>query len=154
MELLLRLLVLHYSLAHVCGFTKQVSPRVRKHQTVAKQVDQWIAQDILDATSAIGGGTIGVVGTIVALELKKREIKKKAECPYCLGGGFLTCAQCMGGRTVIMKSGGGQQSCSCCDASGQVTCVNCKGDGRLVPTMLSSTASRDPESELEDIGMA
>eukprot|EP00614_Pseudopedinella_elastica_P014940 CAMPEP_0172583878 /NCGR_PEP_ID=MMETSP1068-20121228/3415_1 /TAXON_ID=35684 /ORGANISM="Pseudopedinella elastica, Strain CCMP716" /LENGTH=53 /DNA_ID=CAMNT_0013377831 /DNA_START=463 /DNA_END=624 /DNA_ORIENTATION=- len=53
-----------------------------------------------------------------------------------------------------MKSGGGQQSCSCCDASGQVTCVNCKGDGRLVPTMLSSTASRDPESELEDIGMA
>jgi len=47
-------------------------------QTSACDVSQ-IAQDILDATSAIGGGTIGVVGTIVALELKKREIKKKAE---------------------------------------------------------------------------
>jgi len=34
-----------------------------------------------------------------------------------------------------------------------ITCVNCKGDGRLVPTMLDTSVSRDPESEFEDIGM-
>ena len=48
-----------------------------------------------------------------------------------------------------------QRSCDCakCAGTGYVTCVNCKGDGRNVPLALNPTVSRDPESELENLGM-
>ena len=113
----------------------------------------WVAQDMLDAAAAVGGGSIGVLGTLLALELKKREVKARSNCPYCGSCGHLTCASCMGGGTLTMASATGKQSCPSCDASGRVTCVNCKGDGRLIPTMLDSSISRDPESEYENIGL-
>ncbi len=132
----------------------------------------------MDLAAASAGGTIGIVGTLAALEMKKKDVKEKAECPYCTSSGHLTCAVCLGGGTLL--SGQGSQFCGNCEGSGCgqnfpfsfnfsnimnvillkncenrfVTCVNCKGDGRLVPTMLDSSVSRDPESELEDIGMA
>ena len=33
------------------------------------------------------------------------------------------------------------------------TCENCKGRGRFIPTMLDARVSRDPETELEEIGL-
>ena len=48
---------------------------------------------------------------------------------------------------------GGNAVVSDCEGIGHVTCINCKGDGKLVPTMLDAAVSRDPESELDDIGM-
>jgi DnaJ-class molecular chaperone len=113
---------------------------------------------VLDLTAAFGGGTIGVLGTLAALELKKKEVKERSQCPYCSGSGQLTCATCLGGGTVMLagragSSAGSKQSCPSCEGNGYITCVNCKGDGKVVPTMLDGTVSRDPESELEDIGM-
>lgn len=150
------------------------------------RLHQWkVAQDILDLAAAGAGGTIGVIGTLGALEMKKREIKQRAECPYCASSGHLTCAGCLGVGTVRATSSSNfssRQSCPRCEGTGSVTCVNCKGylpvtiimtnliieiliilndalhiaqgDGRLVPVILDTALSRDPESELEDIGMA
>jgi hypothetical protein len=41
----------------------------------------------------------------------------------------------------------------CNSAKTYITCINCKGDGRTVPIFLNKQTSRDPESELEEIGM-
>ena len=40
-----------------------------------------------------------------------------------------------------------------CDGQKVHTCENCKGRGRFIPTMLDSRISRDPESELEEVGL-
>jgi hypothetical protein len=78
-----------------------------------------------------------------------------AQCPYCVGSGHLTCATCLGcgTMTILAVRKGAMQSCPDCEGIGHVTCINCKGDGKLVPTMLDAAVSRDPESELDDIGM-
>ena len=55
--------------------------------------------------------------------------------------------------TILAVRKGAMQSCPDCEGIGHVTCINCKGDGKLVPTMLDAAVSRDPESELDDIGM-
>ena len=123
-----------------------------------------VAQDILDVSAGVIGGSFGVMGTLVALEFKKMEVRERAQCPYCIGTGHLTCATCLGSgvvtctREIVGENGMvtlsvTKQSCPDCNADGYITCVNCKGDGRLVPTMLDTSVSRDPESELDDIGM-
>jgi DnaJ-class molecular chaperone len=115
-----------------------------------------VTQDILDLSAGIIGGSFGVVGTLVALEFKKMEVRERAQCPYCIGTGQLTCATCLGCGVVTSTREDGvamQQSCPDCEGTGYTTCINCKGDGRLVPTMLDTSVSRDPESELDDIGM-
>mmetsp|Transcript_29631 Transcript_29631/g.60554 ORF Transcript_29631/g.60554 Transcript_29631/m.60554 type:complete len:158 (-) Transcript_29631:247-720(-) len=136
--------------------TTRSSPRARIVVEAGDFATQ-VAQDVMDLTSAFGGGTIGVVGTLATLQMKKREVKQRSQCPYCTGCGQLTCAKCLGGGSVTMVTGtgsvGAKQSCPSCDGNGFITCVNCKGDGRIVPTMLDGTVSRDPESELEDLGM-
>jgi len=44
--------------------------------------EAWIAQDILDLAAASAGGTMGVMGTVLALELKKTEVMKRSEVRY------------------------------------------------------------------------
>jgi hypothetical protein len=52
-----------------------------------------------------------------------------------------------------MTAGGEVLACKTCDARGVHTCENCKGRGRFIPSFLDKRASRDPESELEEIGL-
>ena len=101
---------------------------------------------------------MGVVMTLIAIELKKKAVTKDNLCPYCVGSGQLTCAQCCGTGTLVMSNQetGKEVSMACpmCGGRAQITCINCKGDGRSTPVMLDRKASRDPETEMEDVGMA
>jgi len=94
--------------------------------------------------SAVAGGTIGVLGSVVAIEMKKAKVQLSKNCPYCMGTGSLMCAACLGAN---------DPSCPVCAGQGLVSCENCKGRGRFIPTMLDRRASRDPESAAEDIGL-
>uniref|UniRef100_A0A7R9U8V3 CR-type domain-containing protein n=1 Tax=Pinguiococcus pyrenoidosus TaxID=172671 RepID=A0A7R9U8V3_9STRA len=111
-----------------------------------------------DVACAFAGGTVGVMGSLVAIEIRKLQQRKRNACPYCVGTGRLTCAVCWGAGKVEIAGAQGSQTvvvdCPNCAGKGQTTCVNCKGDGRLVPLMLDRRASRDPEDELEEIGLA
>jgi len=98
-------------------------------------------------SAAIAGGTVGVLGSIVAIEYKKRAVQKSKDCPYCSGRGSLTCAGCLGTGMV------GDVPCPVCLGVKAIACENCKGRGRFIPTMLDSRASRDPETAAEDIGL-
>eukprot|EP00622_Pseudochattonella_farcimen_P003802 FR739049.1.p1 GENE.FR739049.1~~FR739049.1.p1 ORF type:complete len:132 (+),score=0.49 FR739049.1:56-397(+) len=112
---------------------------------------------MLDVTAGVVGGSIGVMGTLTALEVKKRAVIESSKCPYCFGTGSITCAVCFGtgSMTVTEASTGKSRVCECekCSGMGMVQCVNCKGDGREVPLMLDTGRARDPESEFEDLGM-
>ena len=97
--------------------------------------------------SAFLGGTVGAVGPVVAIEAKRVKVKKSKQCPYCDGTGAIACAACLG---TGLTDG---EPCRLCGGRTVHTCENCKGRGRFIPTMLDARVSRDPETELEEIGL-
>lgn len=86
------------------------------------------------------GGTVGIMGTMIALEMKTKEDAGLEACPYCMGFGEIVCASCCGTGAV------NSESCQTCGQSGAVLCINCKGDGRMVPLILQNQNSRSPDS--------
>ena len=108
--------------------------------------------------AGVTGGTVGVVGTLIALEIKKKKVQSRSSCPYCTPGptpGRLACAECLGTGLLLGVDGDTKTKCVCprCNGRGTVVCVNCKGDGRALPTILDAKVSRDPETEMEEVGM-
>lgn len=104
-------------------------------------------------------------------KLKINQVKELTACPYCRSSGQLPCATCYGVGSVtipdmdtaVVSSGGGgggggvtttTLTCPSCRGKTFISCVNCKGDGRGVPLFLNKKVSRDPESEIEDVGYA
>ena len=87
-----------------------------------------------------------------AIEAKKQKVKASKRCPYCMGTGQIECASCLGAgvRTTL---GGDEVMCGVCNGRGVHSCENCKGRGRFIPTLLDARISRDPESELEEVGL-
>lgn len=115
-----------------------------------------------DVVAGFVGGAVGVMGTIMALEVKMRQVNERSKCPYCSGSGQLTCARCCGLQSISIRrgaEGGGEggrvekEPCPSCLGVGTVLCINCKGDGLAIPVMLDKKVSRDPETRLEEYGM-
>lgn len=101
-------------------------------------------------SNAFIGGTVGVMGAMVSLELKKTTTDLNLDqCPYCIGNGRLLCATCFGGCVIS----GTSEACPTCGGYGLVECVGCKGDGRNVPLMLISKAQRNPEYAPDEISL-
>ena len=107
--------------------------------------------DVGDSLSnAFIGGTVGVMGAMVSLELKKGTTDLNLEqCPYCIGNGRLLCGSCFG--SCVDKVTG--EHCKICGGMGLVECIGCKGDGRNVPLMLVSKAQRSPEYAPDEISL-
>ena len=100
-------------------------------------------------SNAFIGGTVGVMGAMVSLELKKSTTDLNLDqCPYCIGNGRLLCGPCFG--SCVSKVG---EHCGCCGGLGLVECVGCKGDGRNVPLLLVSKAQRNPEYAPDEISL-
>ena len=97
-------------------------------------------------SSAFIGGTVGVMGTMITLELKKGTTDANLDqCPYCIGNGRLLCAGCLGT--------GSKGNCKTCNGLGLVECIGCKGDGRNVPLSLISKGQRDPDYNADEISL-
>ena len=103
--------------------------------------------DAFPGGETVLGGTVGAVGSVVAIEAKRVKVKKSKQCPYCDGTGAIACAACLG---TGLTDG---EPCRLCGGRTVHTCENCKGRGRFIPTMLDARVSRDPETELEEIGL-
>jgi len=106
------------------------------------------------------GGTVGVLGTLITYETKRFKMKQRILCPYCEGGGVITCGACLGSGSVVRETGGEatQTSCPVCGGIGVVACVNCKGEGVTVPVALQRKQLDLPEDDLnyalEEMGIA
>ena len=107
--------------------------------------------DVGDSLSnAFIGGTVGVMGAMISLELKKGTTDLNLEqCPYCIGNGRLLCGSCFGSRLDKVTG----ECCEICGGIGLVECIGCKGDGRNVPLMLVSKAQRNPEYASDEISL-
>lgn len=82
------------------------------------------------------GGSVGVVGTVTAMIVKKSQVKERLKCTYCDGTGKILCGKCLGRGTVQTKDESGQwvmTPCTNCESSGTVVCINCQGSGLAVP---------------------
>ncbi|CAM9361474.1 unnamed protein product [Discosporangium mesarthrocarpum] len=125
---------------------------------LAKQVQDLGVRNHMQ--SGFIGGSVGVIGTIVAIQMKIGQVRELTQCPYCRSSGQLPCALCFGLGSVQVVEGavggvGGRlvtRTCPACLGKTYVTCINCKGDGRAMPNFLNKKVSRDPESEIEDVG--
>lgn len=87
---------------------------------------------IMQIGSAFAGGTVGVMGTLIALEWAKIDTLERQQCSYCRGTGKLICGSCCGLR-VMPDAQTGQKDCENCEGQGGVECMHCEGSGRLLP---------------------
>ena len=106
-------------------------------------IEPWLAvndnggvQFSLSAINGFIGGTVGVLGTVVATTIKKGQVKDRLKCTYCDGTGEIVCGVCLGRGTVNAMNDAGEWEliqCPSCDATGSVVCINCQGSGLAVP---------------------
>lgn len=90
----------------------------------------------ISAINGFIGGTVGVVGTVVATYVKKGQVKDRLKCSYCDGTGQIGCGHCMGLKRISVPDENGKwtmQECENCEGSGTVVCINCQGSGICVP---------------------
>lgn len=82
-----------------------------------------IGPTINEITAAIAGGTVGVMGTIIALEVRRQRVKEHKQCPYCRGTGKLPCAACYTlGAVPCANTVTAQEGCIACQERGYLQC--------------------------------
>lgn len=82
-----------------------------------------IGPTINEITAAIAGGTVGVMGTIITLEVRRQRAKERQQCPYCRGTGILPCGRCYTlGAVPSGHSLTAQEECSACLSKGYLQC--------------------------------
>ena len=98
--------------------------------------------DVQFSASAINGfigGTVGVVGTVLATQKKKAEVKDRLTCVYCGGSGTIKCGTCAGTGSLLAEGvtsfteGAATQACGTCEGTSHVVCINCQGSGLNIP---------------------
>jgi hypothetical protein len=129
-----------YALVSVHGV--RVSNRhFRAATRVSTRLDAGSLDQVEALSAAFIGGTVGIMGTMMALEVKTKQDGGLDCCPYCMGHGEILCGRCLGSGSL---SGSG--ACPECGCTGAVMCLNCKGDGRLTPLMLQNKVTQEPDS--------
>lgn len=82
-----------------------------------------IGPTINEIAAAFAGGTVGVMGTIITLEVRRQRVKERKQCPYCRGTGKLPCATCYTlGAVPCANTITAQQGCTTCQERGYLRC--------------------------------
>lgn len=82
-----------------------------------------IGPTVNEIVAALAGGTVGVMGTIIALEVGRQRAKERKQCPYCRGTGKLPCGECYTlGSVPSSKAVGAQEGCVLCQERGFLMC--------------------------------
>jgi len=113
-------------------------------QACMEQIEPWLQVNeagemsfSLNAVNGFIGGTVGVLGTVIATLVKKQQVKDRLKCTYCDGTGQIVCGHCVGsGYLATLGADGTWQigsSCENCEGTGSVVCINCQGSGVAVP---------------------
>jgi hypothetical protein len=94
-----------------------------------------IGPTVNEFVAAVAGGTVGVMGTLIALEIGRQRARERKQCPYCRGSGKLPCGSCFSIGAVPSSTAQptAQLPCDLCVGTGYVRCNHCEGEGRLLP---------------------
>ncbi|PRQ59722.1 putative Heat shock protein DnaJ, cysteine-rich [Rosa chinensis] len=88
--------------------------------------------------ASFSGGAVGVISSLMVVEINNVKLQEDKRCKYCLGTGYLACARCSSTGTLVLAEAvstidGGEQPlslpkterCSNCSGSGKVMCPTC-----------------------------
>lgn len=78
------------------------------------------------------GGAVGVLSTLLLLEVNNVKQQQQNRCHYCMGTGYLTCGSCIG--SGITTEPEGRCSCAFCAGTGKVMCTGCLCTGKQMAT--------------------
>ncbi|KAK4523692.1 hypothetical protein GAYE_PCTG75G1588 [Galdieria yellowstonensis] len=93
-----------------------------------------IPPTVNEVASALAGGTVGVMGTLLVLEVVRQRIQEMRQCPYCRGLRRLPCGLCYGvGFIPDASCVSSKSDCENCGGQGLVICCHCDGSGRYLP---------------------
>ncbi|GJQ13932.1 hypothetical protein GpartN1_g5723.t1 [Galdieria partita] len=93
-----------------------------------------IPPTVNEVASALAGGTVGVMGTLLVLEVIRQRIEEMRQCPYCRGLRKLPCGLCFGmGFIPDVSCVSCKSDCENCGGEGSVICCHCDGSGRYLP---------------------
>ena len=94
----------------------------------------YVGPSITEFAAALAGGTVGVMGTLICLEVVMKRARERKQCPYCRGTGRLPCGVCCTiGGVPFRGAKGGEKDCEECGKVGFLMCNHCEGSGRLIP---------------------
>uniref|UniRef100_A0A1J3JGA2 Protein ORANGE-LIKE, chloroplastic n=1 Tax=Noccaea caerulescens TaxID=107243 RepID=A0A1J3JGA2_NOCCA len=89
--------------------------------------------------ASFSGGAVGVISTLMLIEVNNVKQQEKKRCKYCLGTGYLPCARCSASGVClsidpIKRTRASNQLLQ---APTTVRCLNCSGAGKVMcPTCL------------------
>ncbi|XP_034710064.1 protein ORANGE-GREEN, chloroplastic-like [Vitis riparia] len=88
--------------------------------------------------ASFSGGAVGVISSLMIVEINNVKQQEKKRCKYCLGTGYLACARCSSSGALVLSEpvstvNGGRQPlsppkterCSNCSGAGKVMCPTC-----------------------------
>jgi len=83
------------------------------------------------------GGAVGVITSLLFVEVNNVEEQARSDCVYCKGKGYLSCVACAStGKLVdpVACADGTHtvQFCGTCTGTGKVMCVSCLSTGRAL----------------------
>jgi len=85
------------------------------------------------------GGAVGVISSLMLVEVNNVKNQAKSRCQYCKGTGYLGCGTCSGQGLIsltrvatIAKKGMGR--CTPCSGTGKVMCTTCLCTGMALAT--------------------
>mmetsp|Transcript_39543 Transcript_39543/g.54902 ORF Transcript_39543/g.54902 Transcript_39543/m.54902 type:complete len:319 (+) Transcript_39543:127-1083(+) len=102
---------------------------------VLSQVDPFVA--------SFTGGAVGVITSLMVIEINNVKQQASKRCTYCSGSGYLACGTCSGRGLLIdirrastSAAPRAQPKCKCvtCSGSGKVMCTTCLCTGMALAT--------------------
>jgi len=90
------------------------------------QVDPFVA--------SFTGGAVGVVSSLVVVEVNNVKNQAKSRCQYCKGTGYLGCGSCSGKGLINLSASTKTCKCTLCSGTGKVMCTTCLCTGMALAT--------------------
>lgn len=85
--------------------------------------------------ASFSGGAVGVISSLMVVEINNAKLQEQKRCRYCQGTGYLACARCSGTGALVMAEAG--KSDKRLRSSTNQRCPNCSGAARVMcPTCL------------------
>ncbi|KAG0612703.1 hypothetical protein M758_6G046900 [Ceratodon purpureus] len=78
--------------------------------------------------ASFSGGAVGVITTLMVVELNNVKRQEQQRCRYCHGTGYLACARCAGSGSIVAIENGeptSSQRCPNCAGATKVMCPTC-----------------------------
>ncbi|KAI5056408.1 hypothetical protein GOP47_0028226 [Adiantum capillus-veneris] len=98
--------------------------------------------------ASFSGGAVGVISSLMVVEVNNVKQQEHKRCIYCHGTGYLACARCSGSGAIPLKSVSLLGSSNGAIAPTSKRCPNCSGAARVMcPTCLCTGTAMASEHD-------